>query len=97
MIETFWVYMLASRPGGALYIGITNNLSRRVAEHKSGEIKGFSQKYKTKTLVWYESFFRPDEAIAYEKRLKKWRRDWKNKLIEKMNKEWVDLYDTLNA
>ena len=88
--------MLASRRHGTLYIGVTNNLARRVAEHKAKLHPGFTQKYSVDRLVWYETYDRIDDAIAREKHLKKWRRDWKVGLIEEMNPEWLDLYAFLN-
>jgi putative endonuclease len=92
----YFVYMLASRRHGTLYLGITNDLSRRVSEHKAKTIAGFSAKYSVDRLVWYETYDRVDEAIAREKSLKKWRRDWKIRLIEEMNPDWSDLYRSLN-
>jgi putative endonuclease len=88
----YHVYMLASRRHGTLYLGVTNNLARRVWEHRTKAIPGFSAKYGVDRLVWYEAYDRIDEAIAREKALKKWRRDWKLRLIEDMNPEWEDLY-----
>jgi putative endonuclease len=92
----YHVYMLASRRHGTLYLGVTNNLARRVWEHRTKAIPGFSAKYGVDRLVWYEAYDRIDEAIAREKALKKWRRDWKLRLIEDMNPEWEDLYLGLN-
>ncbi len=92
----YHVYMLASRRHGTLYLGVTNNLARRIWEHKTKVIPGFSAKYGVDRLVWYEAYDRIDEAIAREKALKKWRRDWKLRLIEEMNPEWEDLYLVLN-
>jgi putative endonuclease len=88
--------MLASRRFGTLYVGVTNDLSRRVYEHKSKQTKSFTSKYNVTRLVWYEAYERIDEAIAREKALKKWQRDWKIRLIEEMNPEWEDLYLILN-
>jgi putative endonuclease len=93
---SYHVYMLASRRHGTLYLGVTNNLARRVWEHKTKAVPGFSAKYGVDRLVWYECYDRIDEAIAREKALKKWRRDWKLRLIEEMNPEWEDLYLGLN-
>jgi putative endonuclease len=89
------VYMLASRRHGTIYIGVTGDLSRRVWEHKTKVYKGFSAKYDVDRLVWYEEYGDPSEAIAREKALKKWRRDWKIRLIEEFNPLWTDLYETL--
>ncbi|MCB8820444.1 GIY-YIG nuclease family protein [Microvirga rosea] len=93
---TYSVYLLASRRHGTLYLGVTNDLSRRVGEHKSKAVPGFSAKYDVHRLVWYETYERIDEAIACEKSLKKWRRDWKIRLIEEMNPDWSDLSLVLN-
>jgi putative endonuclease len=92
----YHVYMLASRRHGTLYLGVTNDLARRVGEHKSKAVPGFSATYDVTRLVWYETYDRIDEAIAREKSLKKWRRDWKTRLIEEMNPDWSDLYALLN-
>lgn len=92
----FYVYLLASRRHGTLYLGVTNNLPRRISKHRSKAIPGFSAQYDVTRLVWYESHERIDEAIAREKSLKKWRRDWKVRLIEEMNSDWSDLYAGLN-
>ena len=90
------VYLLASRRHGTLYLGVTNNLARRIDEHRRKLIPGFSARYDVSRLVWYEVHERIDEAIAREKSLKKWRRDWKITLIEDMNPDWSDLSVTLN-
>ena len=78
-----------------MYVGVTNDLSRRIFEHKE-HTRGFASKYGVTRLVWYESYKQITEAIAREKKLKKWRRDWKIRLIEEMNPKWEDLYLTLN-
>ena len=93
---TYFVYMLASGRLGTLYVGVTNDLSRRIFEHKERLRKGFASKYGVTRLVWYDSYDQITEAIAREKELKKWRRDWKIRLIEEMNPGWEDLYLTLN-
>ena len=93
---TYYVYMTASRRYGTLYLGVTNNLSRRAWEHKTKAFPGFSAKYGVDRLVWYEIYERIEETIAREKALKKWRRDWKIRLIEEMKPDWSDLYDSLN-
>jgi putative endonuclease len=90
-IHQYYVYILASQVRGTLYIGMTNNLQRRVYEHKTGIKKGFTQKYGLNKLVYYETFQFVNEAIDREKNLKKWKRDWKIQLIEKENKPWLDL------
>ena len=92
----YCVYLLASRRNGTLYLGVTNDLARRVGEHKSHRIRGFTAKYGVDRLVWYETYDRIDEAIAREKDIKKWRRVWKLRLIETMNPAWDDLWLILN-
>ena len=86
-----YVYILASRRNGTLYIGVTNDLERRIAEHKSGLVPGFTEKYNVKMLVWFEEFHGTNEAIQREKQLKNWHRAWKIALIERTNPEWRDL------
>jgi putative endonuclease len=90
--RTFYVYILASRIGGTLYIGVTNDLIRRVAEHKSKAAEGFTKKYDVDRLVYFECFDDIEQAIHREKRLKKWSRTWKIQLIEENNPNWIDLY-----
>ncbi len=89
------VYMLASQRNGTLYVGVTSNLIRRIAEHKSGEISGFTKTYDVKRLVWFEQHDTMDAAILREKRIKRWKRDWKIALIEAANPLWRDLYPQL--
>ena len=91
----YWVYILASRIGGTLYIGVTNDLVRRVYEHKAKFVKSFTGKYDICRLVYYEQFEDVEAAIQREKRLKKWRRAWKIALIEKTNPNWADLYPSI--
>ena len=74
-----------------MYVGMTNDLQRRVYEHKTGIKKGFTEKYKVNTLVYFETFQFVEEAITREKNIKKWKRNWKIELIEKDNKQWLDL------
>ena len=88
----YWVYMLASGPNGTLYVGVTNDLVRRVAEHREGVAPGFTHKYGVKRLVWYEAHDSIEAAIRREKRLKKWPREWKVALIERANPLWSDLW-----
>ncbi len=94
MDKQFYVYILASKRNGTLYTGVTSNLIQRVWQHKHNVIKGFTEKYRIKILVYFE--FHPDaeSAIIREKQNKKWRRSWKLQLIEKKNPNWKDLYDT---
>ena len=94
--KRFWVYIVGDKPYGTLYIGVTNNLARRVWEHREGLYEGFSKKYALKCLFYYEEYPTAAEAIEREKVLKKWKRDWKKQLIEKLNPVWDDLYDKLN-
>ncbi len=91
----YFVYILASKRNGTLYIGVTNSLIRRVYEHKNDLVEGFTKKYKVHSLVYYEMTNDIKSAIEREKRLKKWNRKWKLELIEKMNPQWNDLYDGL--
>jgi putative endonuclease len=86
---------MASRRNGTLYIGVTNDLVRRVYQHKSKAVGGFTATYGVDLLVWYECYDDPINAITREKELKKWRRAWKLALIEKMNPTWTDLYDEI--
>jgi putative endonuclease len=88
----YYVYLLASRKHGALYIGVTNDILRRVHEHQTKAVGGFTARYTVDKLVWFEIYDDTMTAIAREKELKKWRRDWKIRLIEQQNPEWVDLY-----
>ena len=93
MAKDYYVYILASRPGGALYVGVTNDLGRRCLEHKTGAAGGFTIAYGVTRLVYYEWFTDINAAIAREKVLKRWRRAWKLRLIESANPIWKDLHD----
>jgi putative endonuclease len=88
---SFFVYMLASGRNGTLYIGMTDNLARRVWEHQTGVVEGFTKKYRVKTLVWYELHETRESAFRRERQIKKWKRDWKLRLIEDSNPGWQDL------
>jgi putative endonuclease len=90
--RSFWVYILASRIGGTIYIGVTNDLIRRVYEHKNGLAEGFTRKYEVHRLVYFEQHSDIEAAIRREKRLKKCNRRWKIQLIEEANPNWIDLY-----
>ena len=90
-----YVYLLASQKHGTLYVGVTNDLARRVSEHRAQVRKGFTARYSVHHLVWYERYDDPVSAITREKELKKWRRDWKINLIEQSNPEWFDLYESI--
>jgi len=95
MERQYYVYILASRPYGTLYAGVTNDLIRRVWEHKNDLVDGFAKRYRIHDLVWYEVHAAPYEAITREKQIKKWNRDWKVNLIQAGNPEWKDLYEGL--
>ncbi len=95
MKKDFYVYILASRQNGTLYIGVTSDLIKRIWQHKNKLVKGFTEKYDIDRLVYYEHFLNADSAIKREKRLKKYNRRWKTTLIEKLNPEWKDLYKDL--
>ena len=95
MIKQYYAYILANKRNGTIYIGVTNNLKRRVGEHKEDLIEGFTKKYRIHSLVYFESYNDIKDALTREKRLKKWNREWKIKLIEEMNPDWCDLYNDL--
>ncbi len=88
---------MASGFHGTVYIGVTSALWNRVATHKNGDVKGFTKKYAVKNLVWYEHHHTMEFAIQREKQLKKWLREWKVDLIEKMNPDWHDLHDKIDV
>ncbi|NPV19657.1 GIY-YIG nuclease family protein [Bradyrhizobium aeschynomenes] len=88
----YYVYLLASKKHGTLYLGVTNDLVRRVNEHRTKAAPGFTSRYDIGKLVWFETYDDPITAISREKELKKWRRDWKIRLIEEQNPNWDDLY-----
>ena len=90
-----YVYIMASRRNGTLYIGVTSELKKRVWEHKNDVVPGFTAQYQVHMLVYYEAYEDIRSAIIREKRLKKWRREWKIGLIEAMNVNWRDLYDEI--
>ena len=89
------VYILASERNGTLYIGVTSDLVKRVWEHQSDFVEGFTKQYQVHTLVWYEVHGDMESAIVREKQLKEWKRQWKVELIEKSNPYWNDLYPTI--
>jgi putative endonuclease len=90
-MNKYYVYILASKRNGTLYIGLTNELERRVIEHKNKQVRGFTAKYSVNRLVYFEEFENHNEAFIRERRLKKWKRAWKIKLIEGENPDWRDL------
>ena len=97
MYNYYFVYILANKKHGTIYTGVTNNLIRRIMEHKDKVFDGFTKKYNIDKLVYYEYHNSVEYAIQREKQLKRWKREWKIELIEKNNKEWRDLYfDLLN-
>jgi putative endonuclease len=91
----YYVYLLASRKYGTLYVGVTRDLLRRAYQHKTRAVKGFTSRYGVHLLVWFETYDDPLSAIAREREIKKWRREWKINLIERFNPGWIDLYETL--
>ncbi|WP_439472731.1 GIY-YIG nuclease family protein [Brevundimonas sp.] len=93
--QSYWVYIVASGPCGWLYVGMTNNLIRRIDEHRHGQIDGYSRERGTDRLVWYEQHRYVDQAILREKRIKRWLRPWKFALVEAANPHWADLYPDL--
>ena len=93
----YFVYILANRIGGTVYVGVTNDLVRRVQEHKSGQVEGFTRRNGVDRLVYFEEFGDVHAAIAREKQLKKWNRAWKIRLIERSNPNWDDLLPALLA
>jgi putative endonuclease len=95
MEKSSYVYILASQPYGTLYVGVTSNLIKRVFEHRSATVAGFSKEYGVKGLVWYEVHSDVYEAIRREKQIKKWNRDWKINLVQGMNPDWRDLFDDI--
>lgn len=92
----YFVYILASDRNGTLYIGVTNDLIRRIYEHKSKVVRGFTSRYGVDRLVWFEVYDDPATAIAREKEIKKWRRAWKLRLIEESNPQWLDLCEQIS-
>ena len=94
-MKYYYVYILSNKPNGTLYIGITNNIKRRVYEHKEGLVEGFTKDYAIHRLVYFEQTPDVRSVIAREKAMKKWNRQWKINLIEKENREWRDLYGML--
>ncbi|MGB0498915.1 MAG: GIY-YIG nuclease family protein [Rubricella sp.] len=87
----YYVYMLASRPGGALYLGSTNDLRRRLEQHRARAVPGHTAKYRIATLVWFEEHPTHASAITRERRMKSWKRAWKDRLIKEHNPDWKDI------
>jgi len=95
-MKQYYVYILASKKNGTLYIGVTGDLVKRVYEHKQNDVEGFTQQYKVHNLIYYETYGDVSEAILREKQMKKWNRQWKINLIEKHNPSWADLYKEIS-
>jgi putative endonuclease len=93
--HTYFVYILSSQRNGTLYVGVTNDLVRRAQEHREGLVDGFTKRYQVKLLVYYEVHQDIAEAILREKRIKRWLRSWKIRLIEANNPRWLDLWPSL--
>jgi putative endonuclease len=93
----YYVYLLASKKHGTLYLGMTNDIVRRGYEHRSKAVQGFTNRYSVDKLVWFEIYDDAISAIAREKEMKKWRRAWKIRLIEENNPDWVDLYPGISS
>ncbi|MGZ8308562.1 MAG: GIY-YIG nuclease family protein [Rhodoplanes sp.] len=94
-MRCFWVYILASRPRGTLYVGVTSDLVRRVFEHREGLVEGFTKEHGVKRLVYYEQHATAIAAIQREKNIKHWPRAWKIDLVRSMNPDWCDLYEDI--
>ena len=94
-MKQFWVYIMAGKPNGVLYIGVTSDLIKRVFQHKEGAMEGFTKTYHVKYLVYFEECTDAESAITREKRIKKWYRSMKVDLIENFNPRWDDLYPSL--
>ena len=92
----YCVYLLASKPYGTLYVGVTSDLGRRILEHKNKRFSGFTRRYRVDRLVWFEAHELVEAAIRREKRIKEWKRDWKINLIERDNPHWIDLYPSIS-
>jgi putative endonuclease len=94
---SYYVYLLASKRNGTLYVGVTSDLAKRTFEHKTNAVSGFSEEYGLKTLVYFEEYESLLQARERETRMKRWKREWKIKRIEEMNPAWEDLYEKINA
>ncbi|HEY2627577.1 MAG TPA: GIY-YIG nuclease family protein [Usitatibacter sp.] len=95
MERQYYVYILTDKLYGTLYVGVTNDLQRRIWEHKHDLVDGFTREHRLHRLVWFEAHGDVIQAIAKEKRIKRWRRDWKVNLIQRMNPVWADLYEQI--
>ena len=94
-VMNYYVYIIASRKDGAIYVGVTNDIVRRIYEHRIKAVPGFASRYNITRLVWFEVYDDPVSAISREKELKKWKREWKVALIEAQNPQWDDLYESI--
>lgn len=90
-----WVYILTNKPQGVLYVGVTSDLEGRIWEHRNHVHQGFTDSYNCTQLVWYEDYDEITDAILREKQIKHWKRAWKVQLIEEMNPQWQDLFETI--
>jgi len=95
--KRFFVYLLASKRNGTLYVGVTSDLPKRIYEHKQGVADGFTKKYAVKILVYFEAHDGAEAAITREKQIKEWKRQWKLELIEGFNPDWQDMFDSLTG
>jgi putative endonuclease len=93
--KVFAVYIMSNVRRGVMYVGVTSNLENRATQHREGALEGFTKKYQLKRLVWYRCYGEAIDAISFEKQLKRWRREWKFRLIEETNPDWKDLYPDL--
>ncbi|MEM1041545.1 MAG: GIY-YIG nuclease family protein [Bacteroidota bacterium] len=96
-VHRYYVYILSNRRRTVLYVGMTNDLTRRVAEHKAGRVEGFTKRYRVRDLLWVGTFRDANDAVAREKQLKNWHRDWKWNLVRQQNPNLVDLADAMTA
>lgn len=96
-MKKFYVYILCDRPYGSLYVGVTSDLVRRIFQHKTKACEGYTSRKNIQRLVHYDQFDCAEDAIAHEKKLKKWRRDWKFNLIARQNPHWADLYPYITS
>ena len=92
---SYYIYIMSNKPNGVLYVGVTNDLIRRVYEHRNHLVKGFTARYNLEMLVWFEQTDDVNSAIAREKQLKNWHRQWKIDLIAKQNPSWLDMYESI--
>jgi putative endonuclease len=94
-MAAYYVYILTNKPRGTLYVGVTNDLVRRVHEHREGVVPGFTKTYGLKQLVYFEKYDAPSSAIQREKNIKHWSRQWKFDLVRSLNPQWRDLYNDI--